>query len=57
MENVRSALVAKTLGVGVLALLVLALAACGSEETTSDPEVVSVGRARRSGDDRGTGYS
>ncbi|MBA3491769.1 MAG: DUF4349 domain-containing protein [Rubrobacteraceae bacterium] len=44
MENVRSALVAKTLGVGVLALLVLALAACGSEETTSDPEVVSVGR-------------
>jgi hypothetical protein len=44
MGNVRSALVAKVLGVGVLTLLVLALAACGSEETTSDPGAVSVGR-------------
>jgi Domain of unknown function (DUF4349) len=44
MENVRSALVAKMLGVGVLVLLVLAPAACGSEKTTSDPESVSVGR-------------
>jgi Domain of unknown function (DUF4349) len=44
MENLRSALVAKMLGVGVLVLLVLALAACGSEETTSDPGDVSVGR-------------
>jgi hypothetical protein len=44
MENVRFAPVAKTLGVGVLALLVLALAACSSEKTTSDPGDVSVGR-------------
>jgi hypothetical protein len=44
MENRRSALVAKTLGVCVLTLLVLALAACGSEQTTSDPGGVSVGR-------------
>jgi hypothetical protein len=44
MENLRSALVAKMLGVGVFVLLVLALAACGSEETTSDPGAVSVGR-------------
>jgi hypothetical protein len=44
MENLRSALVAKMLGVGVLVLLVLTLAACGSEETTSDPGDVSVGR-------------
>jgi Domain of unknown function (DUF4349) len=46
MRNVRSALVAKTLGVGVLALFVLALAACGSEEMTSDPGGVSVGREK-----------
>jgi len=44
MENLRSTLVAKSLGVGVFVLLVLALAACGSEQTTSDPEGVSVGR-------------
>ena len=44
MKNARSALVVKTLGVGVLALLIMALAACGSEKTTSDPGAVSVGR-------------
>src|SRR5215210_8709583 len=42
MENARFALVAKSLG--VLALLVLALAACGSEETKSDPGGVSAER-------------
>jgi Domain of unknown function (DUF4349) len=42
MESVRSAIVAKS--IGVLALLVLAVAACGIEETKTDEGGVSVGR-------------
>jgi hypothetical protein len=42
MESVSSAMVAKS--IGVLALLVLAVAACGIEETKTDEGGVSVGR-------------
>ena len=47
MEAVRGAIVVKSLGAGVLALLVLALASCGISETESAPpddSAVSVGR-------------
>ena len=44
MEAIRSAMVAKSLGASVLVLLVLALAACGGDETESGVGGVSVGR-------------
>ncbi len=47
MEELRSAMVAKSLGASALVLLVLALASCGSSETKSAPSddgTVSVGR-------------
>jgi hypothetical protein len=44
MEARRSAAVARFLGASALALLVLALASCGSYETKSDDGGVSVGR-------------
>ena len=44
MNTVRSAIGAKSLGAGVVLLLVLALAACGGAETKPDEGKVSVGR-------------
>jgi hypothetical protein len=46
MRARRSAMVAKSLGASVLALLVLALAACGLSETKSDDGGAPVGRER-----------